>query len=176
MTELLSSSSLKDVAFCDLQREIDATRRVLERLPGEHWAWKPHEKSMSLGRLATHVATLWQWFTTTIERDEMDFDSPPKIAQEYSSKEELLSEHEKHIAAVTNAMARMDDAAMFDNWTLRHGEQVLHTKPRAVILRVWCLNHLINHRAQLCLYLRLLDVPVPAVYFNSADEPEMVWE
>jgi uncharacterized damage-inducible protein DinB len=170
-----SMNSLKGVAFVDLQREIDTTRRLLERLPEEQFSWKPHEKSMNLGRLAMHVATLLQWFLTTLEHDELDFASPPQMPVEATSRDDLLRTFEQNAAAVTQAFAALDDAALSRPWTLRNGEQVLTTQSRAMVLRVWCLSHLIHHRAQLCLYLRLLNLPVPAIYFNSADEPTWVF-
>jgi uncharacterized damage-inducible protein DinB len=168
-------STALTVAFVDLQREIDTTRRVLERLPEDQFAWKPHEKSMSLGRLAMHVATLLQWFLTTLQFDELDLASPPQIPTEPTNRDDLLRTFEQNAAAVTQAFERIDDAALNRTWTLRNSEQVLFSQSRAKVLRVWCLSHLIHHRAQLCVYLRLLNIPVPAVYFNSAAEPEWVF-
>jgi uncharacterized damage-inducible protein DinB len=167
--------SLSAVAFVDLQREIAVTRRVLERLPEKHFAWKVHEKSMSLGRLATHVATLLQWFHDTLTKDELDMNVPPVMPIEAKTTDELLRILDDNAAAVQTAMAVADPEALLRTWTLRQGEKVLVQQPRANILRVWCLNHLIHHRAQLCVYLRILNVPVPAVYFNSADEPDWIF-
>jgi uncharacterized damage-inducible protein DinB len=168
-------SSNKDAAFCDLKREFEVTRRVLDRLPEDKFAWKPHEKSMNLGRLAMHVATLPQWMRETLEKDGMDMANPPKMRVDPDNRADLLTTFDEHAAAVNAALARSDDASLERHWTLRQGDQVLVSQPRVEILRVWCLNHLIHHRAQLCVYLRLLNVPVPAVYFNSADEPEWVF-
>ncbi len=168
--------SMRDIAFGDLERELKVTRKVLERLPEKDFAWKPHEKSMHLGRLAMHVATLPQWMVTTLTKDELDFNNPPQIRTEAKSHADLLQEFDKHAAEVKAALAQLDDAALQKNWTLRQGDKVLHSNSKAAILRVWCLNHMIHHRAQLCLYLRMLNVPVPAVYFNSADEPQWMFE
>ena len=168
-----SSASLKQVAFGDIDRELNVTRKVLERLPAAKFSWKPHEKSMSLGRLAMHVATMGQWMTDTLEKDGLDMATPPKMRHdEPKDLADLLAEFDKHAATTRAALARIDDAALLKPWTLRQGEQVIHQQSRAMILRVWCVNHLVHHRAQLCVLLRLLDVPVPAVYFNSTDEPE----
>ena len=164
--------SVKDQAFGDLERELDVTRKVLDRLPEDKFAWKPHEKSMSLGRLAMHVATLPQWMVSTLEKDDLDMANPPKIRTEPESKADLLKTFDDNVAAVTKAMSTIDADDLNRTWSLRQGQQVLHTNTKAKIMRLWCLNHMIHHRAQLCLYLRLLNVPVPAVYFNSADEPE----
>jgi uncharacterized damage-inducible protein DinB len=172
MSTAVTSNHVKDIAFGDLPRELEATRRVLERLPEEHFAWKPHEKSMAMGRLAMHVATLPQWMLMTIEQDELDFASPPNMRTEPKDRADLLKTFDDSAKAVTAAMQKIDDAGLEKTWTLRNGLQVLHRQTKAMILRVWCINHLVNHRGQLCLYLRLLNVPVPAVYFNSADEPD----
>jgi uncharacterized damage-inducible protein DinB len=175
MTPSFDPASPKAIAFGDLDRELATTRRVLERLPEEHYSWKPHEKSMSLGRLALHVANLLYWQLVTLQSDEFDLASPPPLRVDPTSREEVLRTFDQNAAAVKAALGRIDDAALGRTWTLRQGEKVLVRQPRAMTLRVWGLNHLIHHRGQLCLYLRLLNVPVPAVYFNSADEPEWVF-
>ncbi|HTQ39630.1 MAG TPA: DinB family protein [Pirellulales bacterium] len=168
----MAAASIKEIAFGDLERELDVTRKVLERLPEKDFGWKPHEKSMSLGRLAMHVATLPQWMVDTLSKDELDMAKPPEMRTEPKNSADLLQEFDKHAAAVRAALAKIDDAGLQKPWSLKQGENVLHTKSKAMIVRLWCLNHMVHHRAQLCLYLRLLNVPVPAVYFNSADEPE----
>ncbi len=157
--------------FVDLDREIAVTRRVLERMPDEHFSWKPHEKSMSLGRLSMHVATILQWFLGTLETEFMDMGSPPKIRMEPVDSADVLKTFDENVFAVKAALAKTDEAALWRDWSVRNGDQVLVSKPRHYVLRVWCLNHLIHHRAQLCVYLRLLNLPVPTVYFMSADEP-----
>jgi uncharacterized damage-inducible protein DinB len=172
----MQSIALKEMAFCDLERELDVTRKVLERIPAAQFGWKPHEKSMNFGRLAMHVATIPQWMLNTLETDELDFANPPKMRNEPTSSEDLLSTFDGQAAAVKRALAQVDDAALERTWTLRNGDQILHRNSKLKIFRLWCLNHMIHHRAQLCLYLRLLNVPVPAVYFNSADEPQWVFD
>jgi uncharacterized damage-inducible protein DinB len=167
-----STASMKDFAFGDLERELNVTRKVLERLPEKDFGFRPHEKSMSLGRLAMHVATLPQWMVTTLEQDYLDMAKPPEMRMEPKNGADLLQEFDKHAAAVKTALAKIDDAGLQRPWSLRQGEKVLHSKSKAMILWQWCINHMVHHRAQLCLYLRLLNVPVPAVYFYSADEPE----
>lgn len=172
MTATAELASTKDIAFGDLERELAVTRKVLERLPEKDFGWKPHEKSMHLGRLAMHVATLPQWMVTTITQDGLDFANPPQIRTDSTSHADLLAEFDKHAAAVKVALAQIDDAGLQKPWTLRQGDKVMHSSSKATILRVWCINHMVHHRAQLCVYLRMLNVPVPAVYFNSSDEPE----
>ena len=168
-------ANLNPLAFGDLDREITVTRKVLERLPEEKFAWKPHEKSMSLGNLAMHVAGLLQWMLDTLDRDELDMATIEPPRSNPTGLEDVLETFDKNVVAVKDAMMRMDDESLARTWTLRNGPTILHQQPRAQIVRVWCLNHMIHHRAQLCVLLRLLNVPVPAVYFNSADEPEWVF-
>ena len=170
------STLIRDIAFADLDRELATTRKVLARIPQPKFDFQPHQKSMSLGRLAMHVATLPQWMVDTLEKDELDLaktDPPPKEAKDSA---ELLGTFEANVARVKAALTRVDDDSLSREWTLRQGERELYRAKRALVLRVWCLNHLVHHRGQLCVYLRLLNLPVPAVYFNSADEPEWVFE
>ena len=172
----MSSTSPKEIAFGDLERELNVTRMVLERLPVEHYGWKPHEKSMSLGNLALHVAELPAWITGTIASDEMDVANAPRPPADLKSRQELLERFDRHAAAARDAVERFDMANYGNTWTMRNGEQVIVQRPRSTVYRIWCLNHLVHHRAQLCLYLRLLNMPVPTVYFNTADDPTWVFE
>ena len=176
MADPIKMQSTKDLAFCDVERELATTRRVLERVPNEHFGWKPHEKSMSLMQLAGHVATMPIWCLLTLEKDGLNFTSPPHIPRDFSDRDAMLRLFDDYAQKVCHALSRLDDAALAQTWTLRNGEQVLHTQSKAYVLRVWCVNHMIHHRGQLCLYLRLLNLPVPAVYFNSTDEPEMKFD
>jgi uncharacterized damage-inducible protein DinB len=145
-------------------------------VPEEHFEWKPHEKSMSLQQLAGHVATMPIWLLLTLEQDGLNFNSPPHIPRDFSNREGLLKTFDDNAGKFRAAMEQLDDAKLEDDWTLRNGEQVVYTASRSYVLRVWCVNHMIHHRGQLCTYLRMLDLPVPAVYFNSVDEPEMKFE
>jgi uncharacterized damage-inducible protein DinB len=168
--------SPKEIAFNDLDRELKVTRTVLERLPEAHYGWKPHDKSMSLGNLALHVAELPAWITATIAHDELDAASAPRPPAELKSRAELLDRFDRNAAATREAVAQFDADNYDRPWTMRKGDQIIVTRSRATVYRVWCINHLIHHRAQLCVYLRLLNVPVPTVYFNTADDPNWVFE
>jgi uncharacterized damage-inducible protein DinB len=168
--------SLKELFFWDLERELTVTRAVLERLPEEKYAWKPHEKSMSLGRLAMHVAYLPEWARATIAADEMDAAAAPRPPLDPEDRADLLARFDQNVAALRQAVGRFDAAEIGTNWTMRNGSCVLTSKPHATVYRIWCINHLVHHRGQLCLYLRLLDIPVPTVYFNTADDPTWVFE
>jgi uncharacterized damage-inducible protein DinB len=157
--------------FEDFEFELDLTHKVLMRLPQESFAWKPHDKSMHLGQLAAHVANLVNWFAMTIQLNELDLASySPPDRRGPATSDELLSLFDKNAAAARTAFSQLGEAALDDAWTLRMGERVLKTLPRRRVLRTMCLSHMIHHRAQLLVYLRMLNVSVPAVYGPSADE------
>jgi uncharacterized damage-inducible protein DinB len=168
-------SSLKDIAFADLDRELAVTRKVLEALPEEHYDWKPHEKSMTLGKLALHVSDLPDWARASLASDELDMSKAPRSPAK-ASRQELLDRFDRHTSELRNEVAKFDVSRIDATWTLRNGDQVFVSSPRWNVYRVWSINHMINHRAQLCLYLRLLGVPVPTVYFNTADDPTWKFE
>jgi len=164
-----------DIIFWDLERELAVTRKVLEHLPPEHFAWKPHEKSMSLGNLALHVAALPDWARGAIGEDGLDAATVPRPPADVKSRKDLLDYFDRNVTALRDVVGRFDPAKYGQTWTMRNGQQIMTAQPRATVYRVWCLNHLIHHRAQLCLYLRLLNIPVPTVYFNTADDPSWVF-
>jgi uncharacterized damage-inducible protein DinB len=168
--------SIKDLAYCDLHRELTVTRKVLERLPEDKFAWKVHEKSMSLGRLAMHVATIPEWMLMTIRHDVLDMSDPPKMKLEPDNHADLMKTFDTCADAVTEAFGRLVDHDLEKTWSMKQGGQVIYSNTKNYVLRVWCVNHLVHHRGQLCVYLRILGVPVPAVYFNSSDEPNWVFE
>ena len=162
--------AIKDGLLNELKNEAAVTRRVLERIPADKFDWKPHEKSMTMGRLATHVADMFYWFMPTLEADELDFakgynESKPATA------EELTAILDKNVAAATAVLQNVDDAAFMKNWTLRNGEEIYFTMPKIGVVRAMIMNHIVHHRGQLSVYLRLNDIPVPALYGPSADEP-----
>jgi uncharacterized damage-inducible protein DinB len=173
MTATSAATTLKQDALGDLEHELATTRRVLERVPEEHFPWKPHEKSMTLSRLATHVVDLVHWQTMTLQSQELDLGGglPPDIERPPASREALLSTFDANVAALKEALAQASEPDLRQVWTLRMGEKVLLRMPRLAVLRTMCLSHMINHRGQLCVYLRLLGVPVPSIYGPSADEP-----
>lgn len=161
--------SLKNT-LSDLDHELATTRRVLERIPEDRLTWKPHEKSMTLGGLSQHVANLNYWMRMVLEQPEYDLASGPSSLGEPGSRAEVLELFDTNAAAVKKALAELDESALNDNWSLRHGDQVLLQQPRIMSLRINCISHMVHHRAQLSVYLRLLDVPVPSIYGPSADE------
>jgi uncharacterized damage-inducible protein DinB len=112
----------------------------------------------------------------TLAADELDTASAPRMPREYKDVPELLGHFDKGVVQLREAVARFDMADWEKPWSMRNGEQVIVTKPRPFVWRVWCVNHMVHHRGQLALYLRLLDVPVPTIYFNTADDPKFVFE
>ena len=166
-----TSPSLKDLSVGDLAHELATTRRVLERLPGEHLTWKPHEKSMSLGALAAHIANLAFWQRGILQSDEFNFaDAPPPPQGVPESRDEILRTFDENAAALQSALEETGEEALGRTWTLRRGEQVMMSRPKAAALRNMGISHMIHHRGQLSVYLRLLDVPVPPMYGPTADE------
>jgi uncharacterized damage-inducible protein DinB len=153
----------------ELEQEAGTTRRVLERVPDAELGWRPHPKSMSLGQLALHIATVPGGVAQIAVRPGMD--EPPQFVQPAAeSAAELVPALEESIAKARSPLGGMDDRQAMETWTLKSGEEVLMAMPRAGVLRAIMLNHWYHHRGQLSVYLRQLNVPVPSIYGPSADE------
>lgn len=161
---------LVDALLPEFDREMTTTRTVLERVPADKFEWKPHVKSFSLGVLATHVATLPTWGAETLNRIEIDV-SGSQVPTALPSKADLLAAFDQNVATARAALVGKTDAELMATWSLKRGGKTLFSMPKSVVLRSFFLSHLIHHRGQLTVYLRLLDVPVPSVYGPSADEP-----
>ena len=149
--------------------EMAGTRRVLERVPDEHLDWRPHEKSFTLRELATHVATLPRWIRVFLTTPEVDYLTLPKT-EPGTSAADLVARFDALVDEAREQIAGSSADAWEEEWTLRFGEEVVFALPRAAAYRSFVMSHLIHHRAQLTIYLRLLDVPVPGLYGPSADE------
>jgi uncharacterized damage-inducible protein DinB len=168
----VTAPSLQRLALGDLEQELATTRRVLERVPEDRLDWQPHAKSMSLGKLAMHVATIPFYGERICRSDEFDLASAPQPNIEgVKSRTEVLEAFETRAAALQEALATTDEAALGEPWSLRVGDRVISTLPRVAAMRAIVISHMVHHRAQLSVYLRLLDVPVPSIYGPSADEP-----
>jgi uncharacterized damage-inducible protein DinB len=154
----------------ELTMEAATTKRVLERVPEAHLAWQPHRKSMSLGQLALHVATLPSLVAQFLSCDALDFDSVPKAPPTVASQSELLAAFVSSTEQARSYLTNLSDERALATWRLVAGEQDLLAAPRAAMLRSLLFNHWYHHRGQLLVYLRLLDVPVPSVYGPTADE------
>ncbi len=157
----------------EFDHEMANTRRTLERVPEDKFSWKPHAKSGTMIWLAGHVAQIPGWAKEAVERDSLDFAPPgqptpqPEIPR---SRKELLELFDRSVAAGRAALSGVSDEHLMKPWSLLTGGKTIFTMPRIAVLRSFVMNHLIHHRAQLGVYLRLNDVPVPALYGPSADE------
>lgn len=157
----------------EFDHEMAGTRKVLERVPEGRFDWKPHPKSMSLGRLATHLAEVPGWATHTMDVTEFDVMPPGQSKPRFSSlasRADILALFDKNVAAARATIGKRGDADFMVPWTLKKGGAAVFTLPRVAVLRSMVLNHNVHHRAQLGVYLRLLDIPVPALLGPTADE------
>lgn len=154
----------------ELAMEAATTRRVLERVPESSLAWRPHAKSMSLGQLALHVATLPRMVADFVTGDSLDFSVADAPSPAVGSHADLMTAFDGSIAHATSYLESLSDERLMAAWTLKRGETALFSAPRAGVLRSFLFNHWYHHRGQLVVYLRLLDVPVPSVYGPTADE------
>ena len=161
--------SIQKALLIELQREKENTVRMLQALPNEQFAWKPHEKSMTAGELANHIVELHNWVALVFTQSELDFKTQyvPSVLQ---TKEELIAVLEKGYEENKAIIGGLEEENYFSTWTLRAGEHVIVSLPKAGAIRFIVNNHLIHHRGQLSVYLRLLNVPVPGIYGPSADE------
>lgn len=156
----------------EFDHESATTRKLLERLTDDKLAYKPHPKSMSCGELATHITMMPMWMSTTLNLPELDvahFEPPPPFATVAA----VLDAYDARNAEARAALEAASDEALMANWTLRRGEMVAFSLPRVVVVRSFVINHLVHHRGQLSVYMRLLDIPVPSIYGPSADEGTM---
>ena len=154
----------------ELTSEASTTKRVLERVPEAHLNWRPHEKSMSLGQLALHVATLPRQLTEFVTGDALDFGAATGAPPTVSSHQELLAAFASSTEQAQAYLAALSDERASATWRLMAGGRDLFAAPRAAVLRSFLFNHWYHHRGQLLVYLRLLNVPVPSVYGPTADE------
>jgi uncharacterized damage-inducible protein DinB len=156
----------------EFDHETATTRLLLERVPEDRAAWKPHEKSMALGQLAMHIANIPQWATIALERTEFDTNPPDAsraASPPFESSPSLLQSYDANVHAARALLARTTDAEFMVQWTLKNGGRSMFSMPRVAVFRSFILNHAVHHRGQLSVYLRLLDVPIPNIYGPTAD-------
>jgi uncharacterized damage-inducible protein DinB len=147
------------------------TRKMLERVPNDKWDWKPHEKSMNMKQLTVHIAELPSWVSMALTTTELDFAKMPYEPKEVKSTEELLSIFEKALQSGRNALTTASEEDLLPEWTLRNAEQVYSVMTKYEVIR-HSLDQTTHHRAQLGVYLRLLNIPIPGSYGPSADEQD----
>lgn len=165
--------SIADSLLPEFDQEMAATRRVLERTPVKDVTWKPHAKSYALGKLATHIAMIPGWITPTLQQTELDLNPPGGSGYtepELKSVAGLLALFDENVKQARASLAKASDATLAGNWSLKSGGHTIFTMPRTAVLRGFIMNHLIHHRAQFTVYLRLRDVPLPPIYGPTADE------
>ena len=155
----------------EFDQEMASTRKLLELFPEDKADYKPHEKSMALGRLAGHIAELPGWATMTLTTDGLDIQpgQQPYIAK---SRQELLNTFDKNAKEARQQLAAVTDENLARTWTLKFNGKTIFSLPKSAVLRASCLNHLIHHRAQLGVYLRLNQIAIPGMYGPSADEAQ----
>jgi len=167
-----TTMSLSQPFLNELRQEAAVTRKYLEQVPFDKRDFKPHEKSETLGRLAIHVAEIIAWWTSCLTHNELDFIDFEPV--NITSSAALLDYFDGLLAEAEQSLMAAKDEDFAENWSMRHGEDILFTLPKIQVVRTFCMNHLIHHRAQLGVYLRLLDVPVPATYGPSADDDNVL--
>lgn len=160
--------SLVDALLPEFDHEMTTTRVYLERVPEDQWGWTPHAKSMSLGTLATHIATIPMWGHVTLTQPDFDVAGPSPAPA--TSRAEILRMFDAHVAAARVALVGKTDAELAAPWALTRGTQIIFSMPKASVWRSFVMSHLVHHRAQLGVYLRMHDIAVPATYGPSADE------
>jgi uncharacterized damage-inducible protein DinB len=166
--------ALNQVLIAELQHEAANTQKMLERVPAEHMEWQPHTKSMSLTKLATHIAELPGWITMTLTTNELDLGASAYRPELAKNAADLVDKHSKNVAEAEAALSNATDEQLAEPWTLRQGDHVVFTLPKAAVIRSAVMNHMIHHRGQLSVFLRLLDVPLPGIYGPTRDEMDMM--
>jgi uncharacterized damage-inducible protein DinB len=160
---------LVDMLLPEFDHEMATTRRVLERVPDDRLGWSPHARSFNLGQLAQHVATIPMWGTMTLTRSELDLAGSSQLPA-VGSRADLIKMFDENAAGARKELVDKTDAELMAPWTLKHGDNTIFSMPKISVWRGFVMSHLIHHRAQLGVYLRMQDVPVPAMYGPSADE------
>lgn len=168
-----TTRNISTALIAEMEHEAKTTRTCFERIPAEKFAWKPHEKSTAFGQLASHIAEMFSWTGATLQHPELDFAKMDYKPFEPQSTDELLEFFDKNVAEAIDVLKSTGDDVFLENWTLRNGETVYFTMPKIATMRSFVMNHIVHHRGQLTVYLRLNDIAVPQIYGPSADEGEM---
>jgi uncharacterized damage-inducible protein DinB len=161
---------LNEPLLTELKQESALSRKMLERVPFDIPDWKPHEKSMTMQRLSSHLAEMPAWMNRIIDNDEFDVASLASVRFLAKNQEELLKKFDESLAIATNTLQEASDAVLQGQWTMIREGKAIYTRPKLQLLRSFVFSHAIHHRGQLSVYLRLNDIPVPGMYGPSADE------
>jgi uncharacterized damage-inducible protein DinB len=159
--------SIAETLLPEFEQEMASTRRLLERVPSDKGSWKPHPKSFALGHLAQLVSWMPGWIGSTLRQTELNLATAPGYS--YETTEKLLAIFDQGVRETRDALKAARDADFAVMWSMKHGDRVLFSAPRAVVVRNH-ISHLVHHRGQLTVYLRLVDVPIPSIYGPTADE------
>lgn len=165
--------SIGNILLQELLHEAASTRKILAVVPFDKADFKPHEKSSSLIGLAKHVCQNTGWWKECLLNDELDFAKGGQTPVEINSTDDLLALHDDLVEKAKTILTNTPDAEFEKPWSMRNGETIFFTMPKAAVVRTWCMNHLYHHRGQLTVYLRLLDIPVPNTYGPTADNQGM---
>lgn len=166
-------ASIKDALLAEYGHEMAITRKHLEVVPEDKLDWAPHKKSMTLGRLASHLTETSEWVQGIVEANVLDFDSPEMQEYKpntYDSRKAILKAFDDGVATAKKVIGSKSDAELMETWTMKKGDMVFAEMPKAAAVRAWMINHPIHHRGQFSVYLRLCDVPVPMTYGPTADD------
>ncbi len=163
--------SMIQALVAELAHEAQSTLKMLESIPSDRLSWKPHEKSMTLGRLGDHIAEIPGWADPILSMDTLDVATFPP-ATEPTATDQIVDKFNASLKTWNETTATTTDADLANGWKMVHGETELVNMPKGQVLRVWVLNHLIHHRGQLSVYLRLHDVPIPPIYGPTADHQD----
>lgn len=162
--------NIADGIIMELQAERVSAREMLSRIPQDQWDYKPHEKSMALGPLGCHIAETFTWIDSIVDNDVFDMDPTTYVPWLASSMGELLQTFDSNCDALIEKLQSQSDEHLMGNWKMTMGGQVAMEMPRVAVIRMFMISHTIHHRAQMSVYLRMLDVPLPSVYGPSGDE------
>lgn len=168
--ETIVEQSVLAAVLQEFREEAATTKRVLERVPADKLTWKPHAKSMSLGQLAGHVASIPGGIARLVQQDSFDVAKGNFVPPQPKSLEEILAAYEQSVRDAEQCLASMTDDRAKGPWRLERNGKEISTRPRTAVIRTIMLNHWYHHRGQLSVYLRLLEVPLPVIYGRSADE------
>lgn len=153
----------------EFDQEMANTRKMIERLPDDKPDWQPHNKSFSMKKLATHIANLLSWVGITLKQDSLDLSQPFDVPNP-QTRDEILELFNKLKIDARNDIENSGDKVFMENWSLKNGDEEVFTMPKIAVLRSFVMNHIIHHRAQLSVYYRLNDIPLPGIYGPTADE------